>query len=515
MQEFPETDPVGPDSLQEITPQGSIHINADCDQNILENRRTNAQFAKPNEVVIGEFSINADALTIRPMQVAIVDKKNQYMGTARTTHKVTIFTSFAGVRVDRNLTQRKFERGYTPIGFVLKLGDASKVSPPTSGISVRKGGSGTTINSSGVTFMPGDVFGVRLPAIDENERSRQYASESARRLPHSRPRGTFGATIKKITYKDIVGEFHEIAEHLLQNNSAINLPLIRKHPSSSQIIGDEYDQEATCLKAYNSAAFLSGVQAVLESGLVVPTISSVVGRTELARKWEEARAPIVADPNNTKAIYEHYWAGGPSNDAEFDAAVVAIQVAIAAAPAPGGPAAVTAAIKNSLVTLSQNWSGRFVRIDPTNPDLSIRRSAAYKEVISNLAVKFGIAYDPVAGSGIQSSDMNDENYGMTLSANVRLLIGSVGGSFQTTERESLANHVKKDLAFTQQVKRDSFNTPVTFSDTVADQILKTYYEAAGRWVKLCGRSFDNAMRMAMGNVLNYSRPNNALHYSLT
>lgn len=503
-----ETDHVGPDSLQEITPQGTIVVNADCDQEILEHRKTNAMYAKPEELVIGQYGIDAHALTIRPLEIAMMDKEEQYIGAARTTHKVTIFTSFAGVRVNRNLTQRKFERQYRPVGFVMKFGDASNVSPPTSGISVRKGGSGSTINSSGMNLMPGDVFGARLPAIDEDERSLQYQSESARRAPHSRPRGKFGATIKKITYKDIVGEFHEIAQHLLKSNNNLNLPLIRKMPSSEIAIGDEYDQEASCLKKYNSAAFLSGVQAVLESGLVVPTVPSTTV-DGLALKWEAARAPITADFNNTGAIYEHVWLPGPANDAEMTAAVARIQLA-----AGGGNPAVD--IRDALVELSRGWSGRFVPIGASNPAVKLQRENSYRQVIANLGIKFGLAFDNGSfAAGAMTTDMNDENYGMTASANIRLLVGSIGEAFTNDQRETLAAHVKKDLPFDRQVKRDSFGTAVSSNDSVADQILKSYYEAGSEWVKLCGRSFDNAMRMAMGTVLNHSRPNNVLHYSLT
>lgn len=512
-----ETDHVGPDSLQEITPQGTIVVNANVDVDVLEHRKINIMQAKPNEVIIGQFSVDAQALTARPMQIAMMSKDEQYIGDAKTTHKITVFTSFAGVRVNRSLTQRRWERSYRPVGFVMKLADASNVSPPVSGISVKKGGSGTTINSSGTTLMPGDVFGARLPAIDEDERSLQYQSESARRPPHSRPRGTFGATIKKITYKDIVGEFHEIAQHFIKNNSNINLPLIRKMPSKALAVGDEYDQEAACLKKYNAAAFLSGVQAVLESGLVVPTVSSTTV-DNLAFKWEAARAPIIADPNNVNAIYEHVWLPGPANDVELNAAVAAIErdIATAGGAAAGGVPAVTTAIKTALTNLSQNWSGRFVPIGASNPAIKMQRENSYRQVVANLGIKFGLAFD--AGSfatNAMTTDMNDENYGMTLSANVRLLVGSIGDSFTTLQRETLAEHVKKDLPFDRQVRRDSFGTPVSSDDSVADQILKSYYEAGSEWVKLCGRSFDNAMRMAMGTVLNYSRPNNALHYSLT
>jgi hypothetical protein len=511
---YDETDPFGPDSLQDITSQGTIVTHGWVPLNLLDQRKNAAANKRPEEKVIAEHSINGTTLTVRPREIAVADKKNQFLGEAKTAHQVSVFTSFAGIKVPARMTQKKFERRYAILGFVMKFADATGVSPATSGISIRKGGSGTTINSSGGVLMPGDVFGARLPSLNDEARSLQYASESVRRAPYSMPSGKVTATIKKITYKDIIGEFHSVAEHLILNNARINLPDQRRYGAAPQREYSELDHEASCLKKYNCAAFLSGVQAVLETGLVVPTMPNTLAG-DILIKWEENRSMITSDGNNA-AILAHRWLPGPSNDVEMDAAVNKILADIIAVPAGVNNAATAnaqkAAIRVAIEELSRGWSGRFEPISPNDPATKIARENSYKQVISALAVKFGIAMDTSASltTGIQ----NDENFDMTLAANVRLLIGSVGEALYDS-RQSLVDYVKKDLDNIQSTKRDSFGTPVTSDMSVAEQIFKTYNEAGSEWVKLCGRSLDNAMRPAMGTVLNHSRPNNALHYSLT
>lgn len=459
--DYPEIDPVGPDSLQEITSQGTIVCHGFVPLDILEQRKEAVSHIQQDEMAIAPFSITPTALTVKSGEIVVADKRKQKLSEAKTAHAVSVFTSFAGIKFKVGTSQKKFNRRFAVIGFALVRADASQVSPATSGISIRKGGSGTTINSSGTVLMPGDVFGARLPSLKEGERNLQYASENYRRAPQSHSQGgKYTATIKKITYKDIIGEFHSIAEHLIINNQKINIPeWNRAFPHGDGL--SDYDREAMCLKKYNAAAFLSGVQAVLESGLVVPTINPTVAVggqpvEDLLRSWD-INAGIISSAGDQDAIYRH------------------------------------------------NWDGQtFVPISGT-PDLALRK-AVYQKVIARLAMKFGIA------SSAQESI--DEDLNMSLGANVRLLIGSVGESLGQY-RDKLVEFVEKDLEEDSSAKRDAFGVQHSRISSVRDQIFKVYNEAGAEWVKLCGRSFDNAMRHAMGTVLNHSVPNGALHYSLT
>jgi hypothetical protein len=460
--DYPEIDPVGPDSLQEITSQGTIVCHGFVPLDILEQRKEAVSHIQQDELAIAPFSITSTALTVKAGEIVVADKRNQRLSEAKTAHAVSVFTSFAGIKFKVGTSQKKFNRRYAVLGFALVRADASQVSPPTSGISIRKGGSGTTINSSGKVLMPGDVFGARLPSLKEGERNLQYASENYRRAPQSHSQGgKYTATIKKITYKDIVGEFHSIAEHLIINSQRINIPeWNRTFPRGDGL--SDYDREAMCLKKYNAAAFLSGVQAVLESGLVVPAIDPNANTggsqrvEDLLQSWER-NAGIISSAGDENAIYRH------------------------------------------------NWDGQtFVPISGT-PELTLRKTL-YQKVISRLAMKFGIA------SSAQEPIF--ENTDMTLAANVRLLIGSVGESLGQ-HRDKLVEFVERDLEEDPSSKKDAFGIENSKMNSVRNQIFKIYNEAAAEWVKLCGRSFDNAMRHAMGTVLNHSVPNGALHYSLT
>lgn len=458
---YSEIDSVGPDSLQEITSQGTIVVHGFVPLDLLEQRKESVAHIQEDEKAIAPFAISGTTLTVKSGEIVVADKRNQRLSEAKTAHAVSVFTSFAGIKFKKGVSQKKFNRRYAVIGFALVRADATQVSPPTSGISIRKGGSGTTINSSGKVLMPGDVFGAQLPYLEEGTRTVQYASESYRRAPRTHSQGgKYTATVRKITYKDIIGEFHEIAEYLISNNFRIDIPTWRRgHPSGEGL--PDHDREAMCLKKYNAAAFLSGVQAALESGLVVPTVALNLSPNDpdaLLKSWE-TNSSTITKKDSEDAIYKHLWTGN---------AFVEI------------PAADTVGIE--------------------------ARKSLYQKVISRLAMKFGIAFS--------AKDGTVEDTNMTLAANVRLLIGSVGETLHEYQPK-LVQFVERDLEADSSTKRDAFGVPKSGSDSIKDQIFKIYNEAGSEWVKLCGRSFDNGMRHAMGTVLNHSRPNGALHYSLT
>lgn len=458
---YSEIDSVGPDSLQEITSQGTIVVHGFVPLDLLEQRKESVAHIQEDEGAIAPFAISGTALTVKSGEIVVADKRNQRLSEAKTAHAVSVFTSFAGIKFKKGISQKKFNRRYTVIGFALVRADATQVSPPTSGISIRKGGSGTTINSSGRVLMPGDVFGAQLPSLEDGKRTLQYESESYRRAPRTHSQGgKYTATVRKITYKDIIGEFHEIAEYLISNNSKIDIPTWRRgHPSGEGLL--DHDREAMCLKKYNAAAFLSGVQAALESGLVVPTVGVNLPPTDTARvlqSWEK-NSSMISEAESEDAIYKHYWDGAT-----------------------------------------------FVPIAATDTVVIEARKSLYQKVISRLAMKFGIASS--------AEDPTREDTNMTLAANVRLLIGSVGETLHD-HRDKLIEFVQRDLETDSSTKRDAFGVPKSGTSSVKDQIFTIYNEAGSEWVKLCGRSFDNGMRHAMGTVLNHSRPNGALHYSLT
>ncbi len=501
---FYETDSVGSDSMQEITSQGNITTHGYVPQNKLQQIREAIATVKENEKVIGGAYADAPHVAIMTKEIVVADKHNQRLGEAKTAHNVSVMSSFIGVKYPKGQTQLEFNRRFVVLGFATSKFDPTGQANSASGISIRKGGSGSTMNTSGMTLMPGDIFGARFPAVDEEERKEQYATEGSRRLPNALSRShKYTATVQKITYDGIMGIFGGVAEHLIVNNAEIHVPTMRNITIASRMKGDETDQTAAALKKYNCAAFLSGVQAVLESGLVVPTVPSLLTRREMLVQWETNRAPIIANQDDSSAIYKHRWVPGPANDTELRRIINDIR-----------NAADVNAAANVFQQAAREWAGRFEPIDQTDIVNSSQRKEAHHAIITALGVKFGVAMDNEESiTDSAGFDINTEDVGMTLAANLRVLIGSIGDSLYQ-QRESLVDFVKKDLPDSTVSRRDSFATPMASGMTVSQQIFAVYNEAGMNLARLFGRIFDDNIRLAMGTVTNNSRPNNVMHYAL-
>jgi len=497
-----ETDSVGADSMNEITSQGNITTHAFI-PDLLKQRKDNVRNVRSDENIIGSSFVDPEHLAIMTKEIVVADKDNQILGQAKTAHNVSGFTSFVGIRFPKGQTQMQFNRRFTVLGFSTSKYDPSRVVNSSSGISLRKGGSGSTLNTSGTVLMPGDIFGARLPSINEAERAEQYATESSRRRPNALSVShKFMATVTKLTYEEIIGSFDHVAEHLIQNNDTIHLPTLRGLSSSSQKRGSEFDQLASALKKYNGYGFLSGVQAVLESGLVVPTVPSLMTGREMLVQWETNRAPIISD-DDPSLIYKHRWIPGPSNVADIGALVTQIRGA-------ANEAAGIAVFQNA----SREWSGRFESIRDTDVVNMTQRKEAHQAIIEALGVKFGLAENPdEAVIDASGSNLNTEDIGLTLAANIRLLIGSVGTTLHA-QRASLVDFVKKDFPDSAILRRDAFSTPIASGMTVGQQLYNGYNEAPTAFARLLGRLFDDSLRFAMGTVTNTSKPNGVMHYAL-
>jgi hypothetical protein len=254
-----------------ITVQSLIVINGVVDPNIVLNRQRMADVAGPDATVIGRSAIGPSQLKIEEQELLLMPVTGfNYAGQTATARRPLVFSSFNGIPVDKNMSQDAFEDEY------VWLGMAHTVTAPegdpvgmASGISIKRGGSGTTFNNSTDTFCPGDIIGYRLPSVDEATRDREVNMFAWRTGERSRPM-KHTAMLRKITYEEITTQFDKAVARLLTDVQTVNV-IEREQAGASGMFRpvDGIEEMAVLLKKAYGWAFVAAIATAMDRNVVV------------------------------------------------------------------------------------------------------------------------------------------------------------------------------------------------------------------------------------------------------
>jgi len=483
--------PIGTTS---VAPQANIKTNVGVEPNLLDIRQSMVRNADPSQIVIDPTSVNAGGLSILCDEIVVAEKTRLFPGNKMSAFNIFGFSSFAGILApDRN--QQKFEARFIPLGFATSKFDPTGDAPSNDGVSCRKKGSGSTLNTSDQIFYPGDVIAAQFPFLDSEKRAQQYKVLNSLTIPGSQsafPKPV--ATIKKVTYADTFNSFKEVAKNLIVNNQRVSVPNYVSRIRSSPYSDDEStaQQLSSVLKMVTGTFGMSMVTSMIQHGLLVPTCPNYANvlTSETARlEWIASMGARFT--NGMLSANNSVWTPGPATDDELNRFITGLENA-------GGPADQ----RNFFRAQAQTWGGRFEEIDAVNRG---SRAIAIENQIGALAAIAGVVRD-------ETKDTAGfiENVELTMVHNTRALFGCLGG---------LDNYaMMKDIMFktvsAQTISRtNGLGTVIDGKSTPIAQLHKAYMEVAPMLCHLMGKSFDDAYRLAMCVATSTSSPGELVNYA--
>ena len=484
--------PIGTTS---VAPQANIKTNVGVEPNLLDIRQSMVRNADPSQIVIDPTSVNAGGLSILCDEIVVAEKTRLFPGNKMSAFNIFGFSSFAGILApDRN--QQKFEERFIPLGFATSKFDPTGDAPSNDGVSCRKKGSGSTLNTSDQIFYPGDVIAAQFPFLDPEKRAQQYKVLNSLTIPGSQsafPKPI--ATIKKVTYADTFNSFREVAKNLVVNNQRVSVPNYVRRIRSSPYSDDEStaQQLSSVLKMVTGTFGMSLVTSMIQHGLLVPTCPNYANvlTSETDRlNWIASMGARFKD--GMLVANNSVWVPGPTDDGDLDdfiADLIATQG--------------DANRRNFFRAQAQTWGGRFEDIEAVRRG---SRAIAIENQIGALAAIAGVVSDETkdATAGFV------ENVELTSVHNTRALFGSLGG---------LDNYaMMKDLLFrtvsAQTISRtNGLGTVIEGKSTPIAQLHKAYMEVSPMLCHLMGKSFDNAYRLAMCVATSTSSPGELVNYA--
>lgn len=254
-----------------IATQSLIVVNGVTDPNILTNRQMQASTAGSKASVIGYGALDAPRLAIHEGEMLMMPVNFNFPGQSATMRRPFVFSSFNGIPVDEDMSQDAFEDEYVWMGMA-HTSTAPEGDPlgMANGISIKRGGSGTTFNNSTDTFSPGDVIGFQLPSVDGGEREIQAKRFGGTRIGRDQTRfGKHVAMLRKITYEDISDQFDLATARLYTNVGKTSVPE-REQSSVGGLFRpvDGVDEMAVLIKKAFNWAFVSSMIAAEKTGLI-------------------------------------------------------------------------------------------------------------------------------------------------------------------------------------------------------------------------------------------------------
>lgn len=488
--------PVGTTS---IAPQANIKTNVGVPPNLLEIRRNMVRMAAEGDIVIEPSSVNAGGLAILNEEIVVAERSMLTPGNKMSAFNILGFTSFAGFTFSGS-SQDEWEDQFVILGTSTSKFDPTGDAPSNDGISCRKKGSGTIINTSDEIIYPGDVLAAQIPYLDPAERVKQYAVLNSLSIPGTQsPFPKPIATIKKVTYADTAKVFRGVAETLVRDNNKLSVPSfssrVRSSPYADSI--SRAQQLATTLKMYNGAAGLSMVTSMMQHGYLVPTCRAFSNPldvdTDLAQ-WKQSIRLL--EKNGMSASNRTQWIAGPSSDQEIREFYADFR-RLPQSTSESEEVRFVRFFKSRAV----NWSGQFVEIAEVDVE---RRKISLESQIGALSIIAGVSADLTKKRGL------NENTELTQYNNTRILFGSLAGlkNYATLKR------IFFDTAgSTSTVRLNGLGTTIDGIKTPLAQLHTVYMEAAPMLCHLMGRSFDSVYKFAMFTATSTSAQGEPVNYA--
>lgn len=323
--QYDNMQPLGAGSMQEYTPQSVVHTNFDVNPQLAKAREEALLYLDKREYdVIGGPTLDAKKLCIVMNEVLFADMyQKRSEPRAATAAQVQVFSSFNGIGYKKGTSDRAFRNRYRHVGIAQAQFDPEHINPSFSGVSGHVSGSITIHNNGTHRFFMGDVVGVRPPYMDLKRRKHQYEA-----TPFAMPGGpgSFGdkrvGVIEKISYKDVVGEFNEVAMYMIQHHAQLNIPDFRRRVANKDL--DTFSQHqilATMLKQQKALDILSGVHVLVNLGYLTPTMGPNVDLAvpNEASAWDSERLRTVgsskfaAGKTLASRANEYAWTADTSN----------------------------------------------------------------------------------------------------------------------------------------------------------------------------------------------------------
>lgn len=300
----------------ERAPQATITVNCDFDERIVLLRTASANSASDQENVIGKNVVDSDRLQIRPGEFCFFDLQAPFRPQPNSAKGgvVAVFTSFAGIKYPKRISQPMFDRRFRYVGVAQVPADPSGKINSSSGVSVRKGGAASLVNTSGRVILPGQILRARLPSVNLEEREEQYSHVRGFNNRETHILNKPVATLDVVDYREIADEFDAVVANLFTQYGRINLPHYLSLPPYN--IEENYDtltQEAADAKLLLALSMFSGVVAAMEKGLVVPTSND-----KNIANWR-AVGSVLSNSGDSGSLMKHDWVAPGSSVKPNDA----------------------------------------------------------------------------------------------------------------------------------------------------------------------------------------------------
>ena len=295
----------GPQSHQEITTQAQVTSNHYADPNEINRRKQIVSSLMPGQYIPGR--LDDHGLNVDRGEIAIIEKTQQVPGTNRVAFRSSAFTSFNGYPTYDVSHQDLFEDRFTAVGVVTGSLDFTGDEPNRSGFAVHSAGSISIVNSSGEPLNSGDYVRWCAPALNAEERKRQYFSVDFRRAGDFSTKEKYTATIARIQYTDIAKKFETVASHLVNENKNIRIHDFRAKLLRG-IIDDKHPvhTQAILFKQFITAIAYHTLILAFQRGYVTPTLPASTGSTKASENaaamnaWLLRREKIKQKTSNWK-----------------------------------------------------------------------------------------------------------------------------------------------------------------------------------------------------------------------
>lgn len=557
-------------------PQATITVNCDFDERIVLLRTASANSASDQENVIGKGVVDSDRLQIRPGEFCFFDTQAPFRPQPNSAKGgvVAVFTSFAGIKYPKRISQTMFDRRFRYVGVAQVPADPSGKINSSSGVSVRKGGAASLVNTSGRVILPGQILRARLPSVNLEEREQQYSHVWGYNNRETHILGKPVATLDVVDYREIADEFDTVVAKLFTNYGRINLPHYLSLPPYN--IEENYDtltQEAADAKLLLALSMFSGVVAAMEKGLVVPTSND----KEIA-VWRAAGS-VLSNSKDSGALMKHTWvAPGTSinpvdvrnliqasqevntqtiavtqaSAAEIKAVIYnELRAKVNAILAPAGRNADKLNAINALFNTNYNntkndieqaitaavTAPAFVTAQAPLAAASTNQAALFTKILADLATaqegfvpitspieldaranehkatvqNLAVLFGIAAHPSASDLTQNNEDSELGLAGLTRILYGSTNG-LKKEVVDKIREYVLHDLPQPSQ-SQTPFGDRSFSSSSFAKRVELVYNNASPNFARMMGRKYDSLFRCVVGTALTQSRANEVVDYA--
>lgn len=264
----------GPTSDQEIQQQANVTINIGRPTTAVQDLRFLISSRAEGTYIDGPLDAgcaSVDRMDLIFCRVTGRDAKSKRKGTI--DYSIDTFSSFNGQIFDRGCTQQEFERQFKFLGIATGVQDFTGDMPSKQGFAAVCAGSMSAKNISNTTFFPGDLVGWCAPHVNKAKRAEQYKSVQFGNLDaHISPVNKHTATLKRITASDIVEQWSDVAELLLNDFEEFSVHKVRRtilRGALPKVVTEE-QMASIWLKQFISLVSYQTLVAAHQHGIITP-----------------------------------------------------------------------------------------------------------------------------------------------------------------------------------------------------------------------------------------------------